>query len=942
MTMRFRVLGAVEAYREDQRLDLGHARQRCVLAALLVEANATLLAEQLIERVWGDSPPRQARNALHTYLVRLRKALAVAPEVAIVQRSGSYQLTTDRQAVDMHQFRHLITLARSADADQEALSLFEQALSLWQGEPFADLDTAWLSTIRATLDRERTAAELDYTDTALRCGLHAAILPILTTRVRERPLDERLTGQLMVALYRAGRQADALRAFQETRRNLADDLGIDPSPTLRRLEKQILNGDPSLAAPSGQAQHAPAPVPHQLPTAPRLFTGRREELDLLSTAVDDTTESDATTAICAITGAGGVGKTWLALHWAHSNIDRFPDGQLHINLRGFDPSREPTDPATAIRCFLDALAVPPTAIPTDLDTQVGLYRSLVAAKRILIILDNARDTNQITPLLPGSPTATVLITSRHRLAGLATAHGARLLPLDLLVKAEALELLNQQLGRVRVAAEPAPVDELLRLCAGLPLALGLAAGRTAAQPDLPLTVLAEELRDSRGRLDALDAGEANLNMRSVLSCSYLALTPAAATVFALLGLPAGPDLTVPAIASLADRSPPEVKVSLREIETIHLIQQHVAGRYRMHDLVRLYASERAAIDVPAADREAALLRLYDHYLHTAFTGDRLLDPHRAPIDAGEPTPGCHVQPLTDETAAWRWFEAEHANLCAIHQLAAESGWHVKIWQLAWTLDTFHHRRGRQLDWLVMWRVGLRAAEQLGDRTVQAMAHRRLGHAATRLARHEDAVGHLQRALDLAEQTGDRVAQGLAHHALALAWEEQGDDQRALEHASSGLALQRSVGTPPSESLELNQISRSEAKLGRYQQARVHCEAALALARRHGFHTGAAAAIENLGHIAHRTGQHTQALAHFQEAIALYHHVGNAYEIANTLSHLGDIYLALGQQEQARDVWQQAVDLCRAQHRLAEVERVQRRLAVTFEQPPSTRRNGRAG
>lgn len=925
MTVEFRLLGEVEATVDGAPVMIGFGQLRCLLAVLLVEANHIVSVDQLLDRAWRPQRrPHRPRDAVHQRMALVRKALATVPGVTITTHAAGYQLVVDPELVDLHRFQALVKQARGSQDDDSAVTLFTQALGLRRGEPLGGVtDTAWVSSVRARLSQQCHAAELDLTDIHLRLGHHATLLAELSDRVERHPLDERLAGQYLLALYRSGRQADALARYEQLRHRLADELGVDPSSPLQQLHQRILHAAPDLAVPTSVTEPAVARpvVPRQLPAPPRLFTGRATELALLDATLDERTETSGTVVTAAIGGTGGIGKTWLALHWAHAHLDRFPDGQLHVNLRGFDPTGQPVSPITAVRGFLDSLGVAPAAIPVDLDAQTGLYRSLVAGRRMLIVLDNARDTAQVTPLLPGSPTCTVLVTSRHHLGGLVTAHGARSVDLDVLPEREARQLLARHLGGDRVTAEPEATDELVARCAGLPLALGIVAARATRHPGFPLAVLADELRDRSGRLDALDPGDPQATLRVVLSWSHHALSEAAADAFGLLGLAPGPDIGLAAAASLFARSDTATQALLNELEDASLVQRHAPGRYRMHDLVRLYATEHHS----AGERDTALRRVLDFYVHTAQVADHLLDPHRPAVRLDAPVPGTRPHGPRDMPAAMAWFEAERHNLLAAQQTARTHAWHLAVWQLAWVLANFHVRRGHRHDDRAVWQFAVDAAAHLPDPTAGVRAHRYLGRACTELGCHEDASWHLRQALFLAERHQDAAEQALAHHQLARAWERRGDDSRALEHATRALDLCRTLGRPAWEADALNGVGWHAARLGDYDTARAHCQAALTLHRHHHDVDGEADTLDSLGYIDHHTGHHHRAIDHYRQALTLLRGLGNTYESAATLDRLGHPHVALGQYEQARTVWREAAELYRTQRRDTDAEHVQSQL-----------------
>lgn len=680
---------------------------------------------------------------------------------------------------------------------------------------------------------------------------------------------------------------------------------------------------------------ATAAAPQQLPMPPRLFTGRVDELAELDKVLSDDTGPPDSAAIATIGGAGGVGKTWLALQWAHRNADRFPDGQLYVNLRGFDPSGDPMNAAEAVRGFLEALGVEASSIPVDRDAQTAMYRSLVAGKRVMVVVDNAWDSSQVEPLLPGGSSCVVVVTSRWHLGGLIARHGARSFDLDVLGPAEARNLLTRHLGVERVAAEPAAAAELLEVCAGLPLAISVVAARADAHPDFPLAILAEELREAAGRLDGLDAGGLNASVRTVFSWSYQALSEDAAGVFSLLGqaLAWVPELSLAAAANLVALPEPTARATLRQLETTYLVQQHVPGRYRMHDLIRRYAAEQAEADHAAPQRLAALRRLVDFYLHTACIGDRLLGPRRVSIELEPPTPGCTPWSLEDPMAALDWFDTEHACLLAAQRMAVAHGWDRLVWQLAWGLRIFHGRRGHlydeeamSTDNVAVWQAALAAARRLGEPTTQAWAHRYLGRACARMRRHAEALEHLLDALLLAEQTGDVVIQAHTQYALARAWAEQGDDEHALAHGTQALNLFRRLDNSAWEAKALNAIGWFNIRLGNYQEGRACCDQALVLFARHPGYHEEADSLDGLGFLSHLVGNHAEAVSYYRQALTLCRDLGATYGEANVLDHLGDAYAALNRPDQAREIWLRALALYRKQHRTAEASDLGRRLA----------------
>ena len=666
-------------------------------------------------------------------------------------------------------------------------------------------------------------------------------------------------------------------------------------------------------------QRAPAAgdvgVPRQLPACTAQFVGRSAELaaltSLLDRAVAGLAGGGGAVVISAVGGMAGIGKTTLALHWAHQVADRFPGGQLYVNLRGFDPADAPVAPGEAVRGFLDGLGVDPARIPVDPQAQASLYRSVLAGRRVLVVLDNARDAGQVRPLLPGTATCLVVVTSRSQLPGLVAAEGARPLPLGLLPAAEARELLARHLGPDRAAAEPQAVAELIGLCAGLPLALSTVAARAAVQPGFPLAALAAELRDARGRLDALEAGDPATSMRAVLSWSCCHLDPAAAAMFRLLGTHPGPDISAAAAASLAGLAPRHAREALATLTRAHLLTDHLPGRFGMHDLVRAYAAEQASVVDSDTARREALCRVLDHYLHTGLAADRLLQPAREPPPLTRPPrPGARVDDFAGYEQALAWFEAERPVLLAAIAEAAAAGLVTHAWQICWAVENFAVIRGHWHDYARAQRTALAAAEQAGDVTGQAYAHRGLGRAL--LARgddpHDEARAHALRALDLFSQLKDTTGQARAHQELGRILDAQGRHREALFSAQQCLDLFREVGHAAGQGEVLNSIGWTLAHLGEPQQTVGYCEQAISLLQAHGDRYYQARAWDSLGFAHHLLSYHAEAIACYQRSLDLFRQLRDTDMEADTLLNFGDAHQAAGDQGAARRAWLQALAL----------------------------------
>ncbi|NGO12047.1 tetratricopeptide repeat protein [Streptomyces sp. HC44] len=903
MTLEFGLLGGIEARLGGRPLPLGHTRQRSVLAALLVDAGEPVPTNRLMERVWGDNPPRQARATLHGYVSRLRQALADTDETALTRRGGGYVIElADTVPVDLCSFRALLARARQDDDP----GLLECALGLWRGEAFSGIDTPWFNTLRDTLEQERFAAQLDLNDRRLRLGEHAALLPALAARSADHPLDERLAGQLMLALHRSGRPAEALAHYQRIRTLLSEELGIGPGPQLREIQAAVLRqeDDPVSHRPNASAapdhqdteQAAPRsnPPPAQLPASVPRFTGRRGELGRLEQLL-------SRGGVVCLEGTAGVGKTALAVHWAHRARPAFPDGQLFVDLRGFDSVSAPTHPAEAVRGFLEALGVAPAHVPARLEQQTALYRSLMADRKALVLLDDARDAEQVRPLLPAALGSLTLVTSRNRLTSLSAAEGALLLTVDPLPSRQAHALLTGRLGSSRIAAEPAAVREITARCAGLPLALAVVAARAAAQPDFPLDLLARELREDGSRLDALDGGDPATQLRAAFSSSYRALDGDTARMFRLLGLHPGPDATVPAAAALTALPVPRARALLGELTRAYLLTEHRPGRYTCHDLLRAYAVELAQADDSDRERDRAVRRMLDHYLATARTADALLTPQ--PLPEGERNTA-----LFTHQEAQDWLTAEHPVLLA----AVERAPTPYVWQLAATLTTFLDRHGHWQALLTAQATALDAAGDRQDRAAQADAHRGLALALDRLGRRDEACDHYHLALTLYSELGSHPGQARTHQHLARMSEARGAHQQALIHARRSLEHYDAAHDPAGQSAAMNQVGWILIQLGNHVEALMYCRRALVMAQEADDFNGQAHIQDSLGCVHRHLGRYEPAVAHYRQAAALFRETGDRHSEARDLCALGDLHEAAAHSDAAREAWTQALSVI---HRL---------------------------
>ncbi|WP_431995859.1 AfsR/SARP family transcriptional regulator [Streptomyces griseoflavus] len=923
--LRFAVLGPLRAWRGEQELELGSPQQRAVLAALLLRGGRPATLGELIDGVWGERPPAAAVSVLRTYVSRLRKVLepdrnrAGGPRVVVSVGDG-YLLRAPEDALDLTVVRQRAADARALRAEGDpsaAAGLLHAALDGWDGTALAGIPGPLAEAERARLDEERLALLECRIDNDLDLGRHTEVIAELMSLTRAYPMKEQLSRLLMLALYRSGRQADALAVFRTARRTLVDQLGIEPGAALRELHDRILAADESLALlpPRQQAQPpparppAPATRPAQLPADLPTFVGRHSELDRVRALLPEDGRMPSTVIIGAIGGMGGIGKTTLAVHWAHEIAGRFPDGQLCLNLRGFDPTGTVVTPEEAIRVFLDALGVPPSNIPSGLAAQAALYRSLLAERRVLILLDNARDADQVRPLLPGSPGSLVIVTSRSRLTGLVVGEGAFPLTLDQLTTSEAHDLLARRLGADRLAAEPEAAAEIITRCARLPLALAIVAAHAVGHPGFPLATIAEEVRESHGSLDAFTGGDdITTDVRAVFSWSYKALSAPAARLFRLLGLHSGPDVSAPAVAALAGLPAQETRTLLSELTRAHLVIERLPGRYTLHDLLRVYAGERVRAEDPAEERERAVERLLSWYLHSADATYPLITPKRARVPLPAPPPSCRPLEFTEHEQALDWCESERANLVsAVHQAVA-CGRPDLAWRLPAVLWGFFYLRSHLHDWLDTAGAGLSAARAAGDRVGEAQGLADTAAALRFTGRVEEAVAHQHQALALYRRLGDLMGRSRAVGNLGDAYLQAGRLRESVEYSRRALAIDRVLGSTWGEGIALTNLGDAYQRLGRFQEAISCLEQALTVLRASDNRWVEGVALDILGTVHHRLRRHDDAVAHYHRALETHRAIANRWGEGHSLSNLGDVQLDAGREEEARTSWRRALEI----------------------------------
>jgi DNA-binding SARP family transcriptional activator/tetratricopeptide (TPR) repeat protein len=922
--LQLRLLGPVEAWDGERQVRLEGPRQRLVLAALALDVGRSVPLAGLVNTIWGDDPPATAKQQVQSSISALRRVLGGA----IVTTASGYELSVPAELVDVHVFEAEVADARrcAAGDPRRAAERLRDALALWRGSALTGMPGLAAQAVR--LEERRLAVLEERIDLDLEVGRHADLVAELSGLVAAHPLRERLIAQLMLALYRSGRQSDALQTYRLAEVRMAAELGLDPGDELRRLRLAILRADPALDAPAstpsrgghgtvseampGQLSDgkAPAVVPAQLPPEVADFTGRAGCLSaLMAMLSDETGRSPQVVVVSAIAGTAGVGKTALAVHWAHRIRDRYPDGQLHVNLRGH-AAVTPLRPIEALARFLHALGIPAERVPTGVEEASAMYRTLLANKRMLVLLDNAASADQVRPLLPGTGGCLVVVTSRDQLAGLIALDGARRLTLDVLTPDESAALLGRILGEDRVGAEPGAVAELARLCAYLPLALRIAAANLTGRPNHTIAGYTAELR-TNDRLSALHVpGDEQAAVRATFDLSYTALPEAPRRLFRLLGLVPGPDVTVEAAAVLADATPEEAARLLARLAGGHLIDQHVPGRFACHDLLRLYAAERARQEDGEPDRQAALARLFSFYLQTVDRAAKMLYPQIQRLPPAIEAPPGSTTRFGDDTQALAWLDAERPNLLAVTRQAAGDGPRPVAWRLADALRGYFWLRMHAVDWLAAASAGLAAAQLDGEVRAQAAAHVSLGDLHWRQGTHRRAIDHYEQALTLARRDGWIEGQAAALGSLGSIHRHLGQTRQAADRAGQALRLYRQTGALGGLASALDSLGVVYSELGRLREAADHHAEALALRRRLKSRGGEAMSLVNLAEVYHRLGRLDPALDHLAQALTRYQEFGDPGGQAETLRILADVHSDAGRHAQALELAHAALVLAR--------------------------------
>ncbi len=913
-----RILGPLEAWAGQDWTPIGAPKWRALLAALLLTPGRLVSTDQLVEELWGEHPPARASNQISVYVHHLRRLIGDAGGRILVTRAPGYQLVLGPGDLDADRFAALAAGGQAALAAgnyEDAAGLLAAGLGLWRGRALADVPpTALVAAEAERLEWSRVQALEARIEADLHCGRHAEVVTELRRLLADHPLREHLWELRMRALSGAGRQAEALEVYAQAREVIAAELGVDPGPDLQQLYRDILNADAAsaLAGPGGAAAgEAPGPAPPapaQLPADIPDFTGRAGQVDelcgLLSAAGEQS--SPGAVPVVLVMGSGGLGKTALAVHAAHLLAERFADGQLFANLLG---ATEPVDPGEILARFLRDLGMDGTQIPVEAEERAAQYRTRLHGKSVLVVLDDARDAAQVLPLLPGSASCAVLITSRGRLPELA---GIRLMDLDVLPPSEAHTLFELVAGPDRARADPAATEEVLAACAGLPLAIRIAGARLASRGGWNVRTLAGRLSDERRRLDVLRVG--NLAVRASFEVSFGSLAGAAGAggidpghAFRMLGVWTGPSISLPAVAGLLGAGEQAAEEALEVLVDAHLLDTPEPDRYRFHDLLRVYAADRAQAQESEQGRREAITRLLTWYLHTAEAAARIISPQHSRVPLDQLPAAVHPGEFGSLDEALAWCEEERAGLVAATRLAAESGSHALAWKLPAAAISFFARRSYWADWVATHQVGLASARALGDPEAEARMLNNLGVAFGQ-QRLEESVDCFEQALVLFRELGDLGGEARAATNVAKACLDLRRLTEALGAAHRSLAIQRQAGKRYGEGIALGVLGCVYRDLGQFDEATECFQQELAIFRELGDRDSEADSLTDLGDVYLGMDRVDDAIGCYAESLAIYRDIADRYGQAATLRQLSRARQRAGEGGEARRLLSEALRL----------------------------------
>ncbi|NRN65935.1 Transcriptional regulator [Kibdelosporangium sp. 4NS15] len=924
--VRFALLGPLRAWRHGAEIDLGPPQQRLLLALLLVNGGKPVSLDSLVDLLWEDEPPSSAVNVVHRYVGTLRRLFE--PDLPtratgswLIREAGSYRLAVTAESSDVVEYRQNTARARrlaEAGAQREAVSAYLAGLKLWQGRvAHGVVAPARAKAIFLDLDHEGCQVVCEAADVALECGRAADLVPFLRMAVSLDEYNEAMQARLMRVLAATGNQAAALRTYETIRDKLADDLGVDPGPELTGAFREVLTSP----APDETPLIAPVVRPAQLPPDLPAFAGRSAELRQLESWLPDQPRGLVT---IAIDGMPGAGKTTLAVHWAHRVADRFPDGQLYINMRGFDPDHAQLTAAEALRGLLDALGINTSRIPATVDAQSALYRSVLSNRRVLVLIDNAREVADIRPLLPASAGCLVIVTSRNRLAGLVAAEGAQAMTLHALSAEEARETLIRRLGREKVEHEAEAVEEIIALCGRLPLALAIVAARAAAYPHFPLSAIIAKLKQAKGTLQGFRDDDGELDVHTAFSWSYRILSTEAARLFRLLSVHIGAETSVGAAASIGGLPVGRAQALLDELTRIRFLTEHEPGRYLAHDLIRTYAVEQRMELDSAQDTHEALGRLLDYYVHNTYQAYLRLPPHQVFPPPPPPRPGVPIVDIPDQAAALNWFAAERHVIGLLVKTAAEHGFLPYTWYLAITIQHYYQRRGLAHEWESAASTALAAAILADDTYVLARMHRSMAGAQWLLKRPERALEHLKRTEELLAELDDTSGFPYVYSNYGTVLADMGRAEEAAEYHRKALDLYEQTGDRKGQAISLQVLATHAGQLGHNEDALDLADRAMEIYRAIGDRHGEGNSWEALGRIHIALGDHQRAVHSLKQAVEIYREVHALAEAANVLILLGDTMNTSTATREAISAWQTALAIFE-ELRLPESDEVRARI-----------------